>query len=118
MPGVPLRPSNYDIPNAQVNLAAFRTPAAGTFGTLGRNVLRGPAAFNWDFSLFKSFKIQERHTFQFRAEVFNIFNIPQFSNPSVTLTAPTTFGRSFSTIPAVGGFGTNRQIQFALRYAF
>lgn len=118
VPGVPLRPSNYDIPNAQVNLAAFRTPAAGTFGTLGRNVLRGPAAFNWDFSLFKSFKIQERHTFQFRAEVFNIFNIPQFSNPSVTLTAPTTFGRSFSTIPAVGGFGTNRQIQFALRYAF
>jgi len=118
VPGVPLRPANFDIPNAQLNIAAFSTPAAGTFGNLGRNVITAPPAYNWDFSLFKNFKFRETQNVQFRAEAFNIFNTPQFSNPGATLTAPASFGRSLTTFNAVGGFPTNRQMQLALRYSF
>jgi hypothetical protein len=47
-----------------------------------------------------------------------MFNTPQFSNPAAALSSPSTFGRTLSTIGAVGGFGSNRQVQFALRYSF
>ncbi|MBZ5607582.1 MAG: TonB-dependent receptor [Acidobacteriia bacterium] len=115
--GVAVTPANFDLPKRQLNLAAFATPV-GHFGSLGRNVFTGPSAYNWDFSLFKNFAVTERQQVQFRAEMFNIFNTPQFSNPGSTTSSPATFGQSLSTIPAVGGFGSNRQIQFALRYAF
>ena len=117
LPGVKPRPVNFDLPNNQLSPAAFQVPV-GRFGNLGRNVLTGPSAYNWDFSLFKNFKFKESQNVQFRAEMFNIFNTPQYSNPGSTTTAAATFGKSLTTIPAVGGFGSNRQIQFALRYAF
>jgi len=50
--------------------------------------------------------------------MFNLFNTPQFGTPGANLNAPVNFGRSLSTINAIGGFGTNRQIQFALRCSF
>lgn len=115
--GVPTQPAGYDLPKRQLNLAAFKA-VSGRFGTLGRNVFTGPSAYNWDFSLFKNFAVTERQQIQFRAEMFNIFNTPQFANPGSTTSSPATFGQSLSTIAAVGGFGSNRQIQFALRYAF
>src|SRR5215831_109757 len=118
VPGVPLRPTNFDMPGNQLNPAAFRMPPSGKFGNLGRNTLYGPAALNWDFSLFKNLKIRESQSVQFRAEMFNLFNTPQFSNPSATLSTPSSFGRSLSTISSVAGFGSNRQIQFAVRYTF
>lgn len=118
VPGVPLRPDNFDIPDRQINLAAFRAPRTGTWGNVGRNILKGPAAYNWDFSLFKNFQVRERQTLQFRAELFNLFNTPQFGTPAANLAAPANFGRSTSTISPLSGFGTNRQIQFALRYQF
>ena len=57
---------------------------------------------------------------QFRAESFNVFNTPIFSNPNASLAAPATFGRSLSTLSAVGqgSFGTNRQSQLGLRFLF
>jgi hypothetical protein len=112
-----ITPASPDLPKRQISLAAFSTPV-GHFGNFGRNVLTGPSAYNWDFSLFKNFSVTERQQVQFRAEMFNIFNTPQFSNPGSTTSAASTFGQSLSTIPAVGGFGSNRQIQFALRYGF
>ena len=56
-------------------------PAAGTFGTSGRNIWRDGGLRNWDLSVTKSFKFQERLTAQFRAEFFNILNHPNFTNP-------------------------------------
>jgi hypothetical protein len=112
------RPSTIDLPNAQLNLAAFAAPPVGRVGNLGRNVLRGPHAINFDFSLFKNFLLTERQKVEFRAELFNIFNTPQFANPSGNITAPATFGRSLNTISTSSGFATNRQVQFALRYIF
>ena len=45
--GVPLKPDNFDMPSNQFNIKAFTTPK-GAWGNLGRNMLNGPAAFNWD----------------------------------------------------------------------
>ena len=119
VPGEPLTPANKDIPNNQFNIAAFTVPETGRFGNAGRNILRGPAALNWDFSLFKNFRVREGQTLQFRAEMFNMFNTPQFRNPGANLAGPASFGRSFSTHSTpYTGFGSNRQIQFALRYSF
>jgi hypothetical protein len=118
VPGVDPTPAGKDLPTRMFNIAAFRTPAPGTNGNSGRNILRGPAALNTDFSLFKNFRIRETKNLQFRAEMFNLFNTPQFGQPGATLTAPATFGRSLATIGTIGGFGSNRQVQLALRLNF
>jgi hypothetical protein len=117
IPGVPVTPANFDVPSNQLNLAAFAAPV-GHYGTLGRNALFGPGAVNFDTSLFKDFSFTERQKVQFRAEFFNIFNHPQFSNPNAALNNLPFFGQTTSTVSTVEGFHTSRQIQFALRYSF
>jgi hypothetical protein len=60
----------------------FALPALGTFGTAGRNILRGPGYANIDMSAFKSFRITESKSVTLRWEVFNLFNRANFNNPS------------------------------------
>jgi hypothetical protein len=115
--GAAVQPINYGIPTNQLNLAAFATPV-GHIGTLARNAIYGPGATNFDTSFFKDFSLTERQKVQFRAELFNIFNHPQFQNPSAALNNLPFFGQTTSTISTVEGFHTNRQVQFALRYWF
>jgi hypothetical protein len=117
VPGVSPRPSNFDMPRSQLNFDAFTDPPKGRYGNVSRGAFRGPAVFNFDFSLFKKFRI-ERHEFQFRTEVFNIFNTPQFGQPVSNRTNPGFFGQSTGTLSTVSNFGTQRQIQFGLRYNF
>jgi hypothetical protein len=93
-------------------------PAAGFIGSSGQNSFRGPHFFNTDVSLVKHFKITERHVLTFRAEAYNIFNHPNFGNPALTITTPTTFGK-ISTDFGPGGSGSSgRILQGALRYDF
>jgi len=117
IPGISITPANYNLPANQLNLAAFAVPV-GHYGTLGRNALRGPGTTNFDTSLFKDFSLTERQKVQFRAEFFNIFNHPEFSNPSAALNNLPFFGQTTSTVRTIEGFNTQRQIQFALRYSF
>ena len=117
VPGVSITPPNYNLPANQLNVAAFVAPV-GHYGDLGRNALRGPGAVNFDTSLFKDFSVTERQKIQFRAELFNIFNHPQFSNPNAALNNLPLFGQTTSTVSTVEGFDTHRQIQFGLRYSF
>jgi len=57
------------------NTCAFATNTVlGTFGNAGRNIIRGPGFQNWDLSIFKNIPISERYRFEFRAELFNIWN--------------------------------------------
>jgi len=56
------------------NTTAFGVPAAGTWGSLARNAMRGPGANNWDVSLQKSFPIGEKVKLQYRLEMFNAPN--------------------------------------------
>jgi hypothetical protein len=52
------------------------------FGTAGFSILRGPASFNSDLGVFRSFDITERVGLQFRGEILNWTNTPKFTNPS------------------------------------
>jgi hypothetical protein len=117
VPGVLPLPGAVDIPRRQLNIAAFTAPPVGRIGNVARGAFRGPAIYNFDFSLFKKFQI-ERHEFQFRAEFFNIFNTPQFNLPGSSIASTGNFGVSTGTLTTVSSFGTQRQIQFGLRYNF
>jgi carboxypeptidase family protein len=103
-----------------VNKAVFVSPCvAGVChpGNLGRNSITGPNFLNTDFSVTKDTKITEKLTLQFRSEMFDVFNHPNFGNPVLTTTSG-AFGRILSTRVPTGDFGSSRQIQFALKLLF
>jgi hypothetical protein len=56
-------------------------PALGTFWDGQRNIFRDSGFRNWDLSVTKTWKYRERYSAQFRAEVFNVLNHPDFANP-------------------------------------
>ncbi len=56
-------------------------PAYGSFGTMPRNPWRDQGFRNWDASITKAFKVNERLSLQFRAEFFNVLNHVNFVNP-------------------------------------
>jgi len=103
------------------NKAVFVRPCVATFnchpGSLGRDAITGPDFVNTDFSVTKDTKLTERFNLQFRTEVFDIFNHPNFGNPTLTTTS-SAFGRITSTRFPTGDFGSSRQTQFALKLIF
>ena len=90
------------------------------FGSLGRNALIGPNFRDVDFSLTKTTRITERLRNEFRLEVFDLFNHPNFGNPNTTASTSsgTTFGVISSTRIPTGDAGGSRQLQFALKFIF
>jgi len=102
--------------------AALATPCVGTTchpGSLSRDAITGPGFVNTDFSVIKNTKLTERFNLQFRSEMFDVFNHPNFGNPALTFTpTSTTFGKITSTRFPTGDFGSARQIQFALKLLF
>ncbi|HZT38782.1 MAG TPA: TonB-dependent receptor [Bryobacteraceae bacterium] len=106
-------------PSHWFDQTAFKTPAPYTFGNSGRNILTGPRQANSDVSLFKNFTFgsEARRYLQFRTEVFNVFNTPQFNNPNASIGDP-----SVARITSAGAtntfVGANRQIQFSLKLYF
>jgi hypothetical protein len=86
-------------------------------GSLGRDAIVGPGFVNTDFSVTKDTKITERLNLQFRSEMFDIFNHPNFGNPVLTATSK-SFGIIGSTRFPTGDFGSSRQVQFALLLQF
>ncbi len=82
------------------------------FGNMGRNSLRGPAFKELNFSLYKNTNLTEHVVLQFRAEFFNIFNHPNFSNPTLPnfISDPATngidpaTGRGLATSPTGTSF--------------
>ncbi len=101
------------------NPCAFGIPS-GAFGNLGRNVYRGPAVFNTDLSLFKSFPVREGWNLQLRFEAFNVFNIQNYDVPS-SLTVNSNATSIAANVGRVTGLAqgtTPRQMQFGLRFVF
>jgi hypothetical protein len=84
--------------DAWFNTAAFRQPAPGSFGSVGRNTLRGPGINNLDLALFKNFDVGRGSRVQFRFESFNTFNHAQFNAPVVSV-ADNRFGRILGARP-------------------
>ena len=81
--------------------AVMTPPDFGQFGTMGRNLFRGPAFRNVDFSILKTWKFNERASVQFRTEIFNVLNHPNFTNPYGV------GGQLGNVDPSVGGFGAS-----------
>jgi hypothetical protein len=84
--------SGVHTPNAVLNLGAFAAPCDwdpvngvcfgnSHFGNLRRNAFVGPSFHNFDFSIAKNTRFGERLEMQVRADFFNLFNHPNFSNP-------------------------------------
>jgi Carboxypeptidase regulatory-like domain/TonB dependent receptor len=94
------------------NTAAFAPQPANQIGNVGRNTMFGPPLRNLDFSLLKDFAPVERIKLQFRAEIFNILNHPNFGVPGNSL-GNATFGVISDTANALP-----RNIQFALKLIF
>ena len=104
------------------NQAAFAAPAlapgqqsAHSFGDSRIGNLRGPDLVDFDFVLQKNFRIRESQEVEFRAEIFNLLNHPNFGLPG---------GGSSDPVDVPGGASItntstdNRQIEFALKYTF
>ena len=72
----------------RINKAAFAIPTTARQGDLGRNALRGFGATQVDLTLRRQFHLRERLSLQARADLFNIFNHPNFGPPTNYLSSP------------------------------
>jgi hypothetical protein len=91
--------------------------AVNRFGNLGRNVVIGPPFHNTDLSIMKNMRPGGRLALQFRADVFDLFNHPNFGPPGNVVGSP-TFGKISRTRLPTGEVGSSRQIQLAVRLSF
>jgi hypothetical protein len=101
-----------------LNPAAFAQPLPGTYGNLGRNTFSGPGLNDFDMSFVKSQQISGDWWLRLRAEFFNIWNHPNFANPS------TTFGSGFRLTSTPDSFnpyfgnGSPRNVQLVAELEF
>jgi hypothetical protein len=108
-------------------------PAFGAFGEMRRNIFRDSGFKNMDFSVLKNFAFSERYKAQFRFEVFNIFNHPNFANPwgasdgtsggqndpgSTNIFGGTPGTPDFNAGNPIVGAGGARDIQIGLKLSF
>lgn len=102
----------------------FNRPANGTIvNDKVRSILYGPGFQNHNIGIFKEFTIKERHRVVFRAEAFNFPNHPNWNNPdtnpnNVVLDANGKVDPVRSAFGKINGKGSNRELQFSLRYQF
>jgi hypothetical protein len=92
-----------------------RYPVSGggtMFGSLGRNILRGPDQRDFDIALIKATPLTESVKLIFRWEIFNLLNRPNFANPANDVSTPSTFGE-------ISALSVNPRImQYALKLEF
>ena len=99
-------------------------------GNAGRNILIGPGISNLDFSVFKNNQIKrisENFNVQFRVEMFNVLNHPNFAPPGPDVGNADIFDATGASLaPSLGGTAgvltrttiPERQVQFAMKITF
>ncbi len=93
--------------------SAVQAPAPFTFGNSGRNILRTDGFENFDFSVFRQFKMPgEGRRLEFKMESFNLANHAVYGTPGANLSTLSTFGR------VTGTANQARQLQFGLKLIF
>jgi hypothetical protein len=93
------------------NTSCFSAPGTGNFGSAARNMGFGPGYIGIDASITKRWAIKERYGLNFRTDIYNAPNRPNFGAPAA-VRGRGDFGRVNSTI------GTGRLIQLSLRFEF
>jgi Carboxypeptidase regulatory-like domain len=106
--GKPNLASNLRTPAHYFNTSAFTTAPQFVLGTASRNPARGPAYRDLDFALTKHTKLPGETDVEFRTEIFNFLNTPEFSQPNGTF-GSSAFGSITSTVT------DPRVVQFAIR---
>ena len=81
-----------------------------TFGNAARNLIEGPGVVNFDFAVYKYFRISEGKRLQFRCEAFNLFNTPQFDVPNAQIGNP--------NVGRISSAGRPRNLQFGIKFLF
>jgi hypothetical protein len=115
----PLRPNLVGDPGVNVpaglafNPATFAAPAPFTEGNAGRNSLRGPAFFDADWGLSKTFVLTERTNLKFAWQNFNVFNHPNLGLPNNVVDSP-----GAGQFTSLETFALPRTMQFSLRLSF
>jgi hypothetical protein len=100
-----------DCAHRYLNLGQFSDPQPpGTFATTRRSICCGPGENQWDITVSKRISLTESRYFQFRADVFNVFNKTQFVNPDGNF-SNTTFGQVLQARDP-------RLVQVALKFYF
>jgi hypothetical protein len=97
--------------------ASGNIPIPSRPGTIGRNQFYGPGFVNFDMSWSKKMTFAERFGLELRAECFNIFNHPHFTNPANGITSA-VFGLITSTVSRPDSTTSARQMQMALKFTF
>jgi hypothetical protein len=93
-----------------LNPAAFAAPAAGAFSDVPIHAYEGPGRFNVDMGVTRSFRARGEHEIQLRAEVFNLLNNVQLTNPVSSLNS--------SNFGIITSGNDPRIVQLAVKYAF
>lgn len=99
------------------DVSKLANPAPGQLGNAGKGTIQGSGHNKWDVIVQKNFRISERHRFEFRTELFNAFNHPQFDDPTLTPGNNALAGK----VTSASDFGftqTERVIQFGVKYRF
>ena len=110
----PIRPGN---PDQYFDPKQFVYPAPGYMGNLGRNTVTMPGIQNLDLTLKKNTSVTERMKLQFRLEMFNFFNHPQWGIPQMNVFD--NRGRLNATAGQINTTAkSSRQIQLGLRLSF
>lgn len=99
-----------------LNPADFSLPATGTFGNVTKGEFRGPAYFDWDAGMFRSFPLEGSKAFEFRAEYFNLINRNNLNNPISTVSSG-GFGSISSAAATESPIGP-RVAQFSAKLVF
>jgi len=115
-PNLVCNPNNGSkTPSQWFDTSCFAAPLAFTYGNAGRDIVTGPGTNNFDATFQKNFAIRENVQLQFRADMFDFFNHPNFNQPNRFYQPSTAEPFTFGTITSAND---PRVTQFSLRLAF
>jgi len=112
-PKLPGGRSRAELVRRYFDTSAFAEPAQFSFGNAGRISGFGPGAIALDLSILKDFRFRERYTLQFRTEMLNFVNNPNFELPNLN-----RGNNAFGTINDLVPGNQARIIQFGLHFKF
>jgi hypothetical protein len=114
----PELPKNKQTFTQYFNTACISEPPVGYIGNADRTAFYGPGTNNWNMSFFRTFKVKERATLEFRAETYNTFNHTQFSGVNASAQFNAAGAQVNSAFGQFTSAASARFMQMAVRLSF